>query len=82
MLVVVEGGELENPAKNPWSKEITNSKLHVTLRQDGTWWEGSGLTTVPALLPQLLFSFLKACSLLVRLYLVFYYRCYVTLHIQ
>ena len=58
MLLFVEGGKLENPEKNPWSKARTKTKLNPHMAPAGIetrphWWEGSALTTVPFLLPKI-----------------------------
>ena len=57
MLVFVEGGKPENPEKNPRSNDENQQQTQPTYdvesgnRTRATWWEGSGVTTVPSLLP-------------------------------
>ena len=49
VLVFVEGGKLENPEKNPRSKDENQQQTQLTCDA----WKASALTTAPSLLPQL-----------------------------
>ena len=56
MLVFVEGGKLENPEKNPRSRDENQQQTQPTYdaesgnRTGPHWWEASALTTAPSLL--------------------------------
>ena len=58
MLVFAEGGKLENPDKNPRSREENQHKLNplmasgLGIEPGPHRWEASALTTAPSLLPR------------------------------
>ena len=57
MLIFVEGGKLDDPEKNPWSKEENQQQTPPTrcfpglkIKPGPQWWEAIAHTTVPSLL--------------------------------
>ena len=65
MLVLMEGGQPEDPEKNPRSKDENQQQTqpHMTpepgIEPGPHWWKASALTTAPSLLPQNWFLFWK-----------------------